>query len=455
MPKTSSEVRAKNPCSILNFVKHENPMLHEMIEELCVGYLFSTRKRPAGLTFLMPDDKTTKQLLGMLEKGNDEEVINVLQSLVIVSVLPDLGSFGDGESAVTFSGKKLPVVKASSASVELEGGVKVKDCGFDPRTINGKRAMISVYQVDGLPDMSKAQDGKVPAKPPRVKGGAQIAVPRQKLMSEVCQAQFGQGIDAAMQILVVMHANAVKTDPQAAKLIASQCSGDTFASLAILLQPYKEGKKYFEDDKLAKLLGDNLLGEGANVAGLYVLCQDLQAKYQAIQQSAQCDCGAIQAAINKSFSNGISKNTAPKVLAQIAKDLAPVLSQARGVAQEPAQILMEAELRLMSALAHENSFNCDQMQYLLQFQCNLNNPYFCNANLGDNAFFFSTSFLMVKSDALGFAPGRCQNGSTNLNSIGDDDEEINLSEFVAKENANKVAKAQGIINGLMKNLPVV
>lgn len=451
MPKTSSEVRAKNPCSILNFVKHENPMLHEMIEELCVGYLFSTRKRPAGLTFLMPDDKTTKQLLSMLEKGNDEEVINVLQSLVVVSVLPDLSSFSDGESAVTFSGKKLPVVKASSTSVELEGGVKVKECGFDPRTLNGKRAMISVYQVDGLPDMSKAQDGKVPAKPPRVKGGAQIVVPRQQLMNEVCEAQFGQGIDAAMQILIVMHANAVKNqDQQAAQLIASQCSGDTFASLAILLQPHKQNKLYFDDDKLKKLLGDNLPGAGASVSGLYVVCQDLQAKYKAIQQSAKCDCDAIEAAINSSFT-GMSKNTAPKVLAQIAKGLAPVLTKVRGVVQEPGQILMEAELRLMSGLAHENSFGCEQMKQLLQLQCNLNRPYFCDNSVGDNAFFYSTSFLMVRSDVLGFVPGRCQNGSTNLNQIGDDDSEINISEYVANQNASKVAKAQDI----MKSLPVV
>lgn len=446
MPKTSGDVRANQSCNILNFVKHENPVLHDLIEELCVGYLFSTRRRPAGITFLMPNDKTTQQLIKLLGQGDDEAVIAALRSLVLQSVLPSMDSFNNADVLVTFDNKKLPVEKVSGSVVELKGGAKVKASNFNPRTASGKHALMAVFEIDGLPDMSAAQEAAAPRKPPTIKrGAAELNVNRQVLVRNVMEVQFSanNAVDVSMQLLIRMHAKA-KDDKNLCELIASQCSDDTFASLVVLLQPAKDNPNYISDEQLKQLLGNAAdLGTMASNASVYVLCDNLAQKYKEIQDSCAAHAPAVAAAI-EAQRDSIGRANAPKVLNSVAAAVAQALPACRKVS--PTLVLAEAELRVMLALAQENNFDRNEIHDIVFNKCKLDKLYMCTDNMKNVniAFYFSTAYLMVRSDAM-YVPGLFANES-DLDHIGDEDAIISLSNSMKKINAGKVVRAQNVCN---------
>jgi len=100
----------KKHCSILNYVRHEDSDLYELVQDLCLGRMFNPRRQAAGVTFLHPSKALVKELQKMAGSDDPEKAVEHLQSLILVDHLPSINDFDAKKTDIpTFRGKKLPV----------------------------------------------------------------------------------------------------------------------------------------------------------------------------------------------------------------------------------------------------------------------------------------------------------------------------------------------------------
>jgi len=88
-------------CSLYSFIRKHNSKLYDLLDDICATGLFRPRDRNE-VTFLNPDDKLTKELEKMINKGDGEEALNKLKSLFIYGKHDKLS--GD---LVTYNRKKI------------------------------------------------------------------------------------------------------------------------------------------------------------------------------------------------------------------------------------------------------------------------------------------------------------------------------------------------------------
>lgn len=445
-------------CSILNYIRHADNELYELIQDLCIGRMFVPRRGSAGLTFLRPSKSLLAKIKKEAEGDSPENAISMLQSMILLDHLPSISDFDDKKDDIpNFLRKKLSIKKVGSNDVVLTNDSTIKvDKDFMARA---DRNNIAVYLIDGEPVSSEASEFKNTSKKTK-KGGAELfdKSSRSGVFEKILEIMVNNNTDPAAELIVeLLHWTQTETEnntensrkKKLAELIKSQTSHDSLASLAIILQPYKTNNTYITDEEL-NTFSKSVYGKDIKnfiERPIYSRCTDIKGEYENIL-SSKCSCSSKIEDCRKDLYDIAAKptiiNSIHKTLNDIKKSDLPELRKDLSTSE----MLAEAELRVLSAILLDNSdssLNINEVRNLFQM-CTLDKPYMCvnqeainSANVG---YYYSTVYLMARSDALCYVPGLEYSGT--LRDIAKEDKCISLSESVKqyfeekRENSSKL-----------------
>jgi len=458
-------------CSILNYIRKADEELYELIQDLCIGRAFAPRRGAPGITFLRPDKSLLKDIKKLAEGDNPEEAVDALQALILLDYLPSLTDFDSKQSDIpTFHRKKLPVTSADGKKVILQNGAEIiPDKDFNARSDRSNIAVHLISKalvpIDGeAADFSHANVSK-----PK-KGGAQLIegnVTRSELFRRVMKEMYAENDsqrDAAMELLVSLYiwATESKNHVEIAKLIASQVSHDSLASLAIILQPFKSsGKIYISDADLKNFTDYMYTDAGFQKSILYTFNPNAVAIYDKL-----CEGNSKYKA---EFENIVSKvsnvvDVSAMAPANIVSKMSNIIDSSKnilpGLRKELSmqEIYAETELRIMSAIVLENSDgnpSLVEMEYIYE-NCKLDKPqYLDNKPLmfsGHISWFMSTGMLAILSGAYCYVP--CSVGSSSLEDVVRADKFINISKvveclkYVKKRRNNSKNLINSVVNSI-------
>jgi hypothetical protein len=427
--------KVKKYCSVLNFVKHNDSELYDLIQDLCLGRLFMIRKGSNGLTFLHPDDSLKKKLLKSAISSNDDEVSDVvkkIKSLILPEFYKDLSSFKGAAGVESVDGSK----------VKLDNGAVITVAkSFDNRS---DRESINVFHISGEFPPEIKQAAKT--------GGADLTQHRRTLFDSVLKSTCSRNCEPAMELLVGLHKWAVEQKDGLADVIASQCSYDALASLAIILQPAKTtGDLYISDDKLTSFVNSNVLFKNPmfkSAVDVFGVEPDVSDYYSKLVEQ-KSSYGFVDSAI-ANLSEEVSKRD---IVSHLKKFYDSVSASNIPVGRKvsPKQLYSESELRVMSAIYQENDACYNELRMLFLNKCNLNTPYVCDNQdqiTGSNAaFYFSTVYLIARSDALLYLPGVASDGES-LSNIVNEDTVISINNTFKNLRAEKRAASQEKIKAM-------
>jgi len=418
----------KKHCSILNYVRHEDSDLYELVQDLCLGRMFNPRRQAAGVTFLHPSKALVKELQKMAGSDDPEKAVEHLQSLILVDHLPSINDFDAKKTDIpTFRGKKLPVDKVDKDKITLKGGgVVTLDKTFATRK---DRSNMTVYKLDkALVPTDTADAEHKFNKPKKVTGGAVFNNDRKKLFESVVKSSCENdrnGKDSALECLVSIVEVAQKHDADKHKAICSQLSWDTLTTLAIVLQPYKENRnsdtEYVSDEMLNTLM-NKYSTSAQGLENMWAYVADPHEKYMSYMNS--CDVSKCQNYIHNILSNASVKSSKVTVMKevgnafnQLAKcDLSDLSNVRRNVLNDKTLALAECELRIMGAITLENIMgfkNYNELEHLYK-KHSLTRVHMKSVNINscNVAYYLSTASLMLNSDAFFYLPNTFSDGVT-------------------------------------------
>jgi hypothetical protein len=135
-------------CKITVYLKHNAPLLHDNIEDLCLFGVFNTRGG-SGITFLLPDKKTQEKIDKLV--GQDaRKAVSMINACILPIYLANISDFESHQEDIpNVLGNKLEFKKngITSSSVELSNGAKI--------TVDSKfkrlheTSNVAVYSLDG------------------------------------------------------------------------------------------------------------------------------------------------------------------------------------------------------------------------------------------------------------------------------------------------------------------
>lgn len=443
-------------CSILNYLRKTDTDLYELLQDLCIGKMLIPRKGSPGITFLRPDKALLNDIKSMATGDEPEAAIEALQSLVLLDSLSNVKEFDDKKSDIpTYLRKKLPVVSVDGKKIVLKNGAEiVSDKDFQARSDRGN---INVYVISKALVPTDGPDADFSnAKPKAKKGGAELGADRADLFNRVLKSfcdQKESDRDPAMELLVAMYGWASSVDdaslkPACEKLvkaIRAKASGDSLATLAIVLQPYKPGNADYLDDTVlvafrnAMYGADSTSGDSHKFIAVPSFTMNPKAKevYESLCQGAGLsDAARAVREESAKCSAKCAKLNAVKLLSDFYSNRMPSLA-AMVDCPLPSRstVFAEAELRVLSAMVLENSngsYDYNELNVIYQ-NCKLDKPYMCDdpelikgSNLG---FYYSTVYLIARSDALFYVPSM---EGEETGSIAEDSAFINLNKTVFK-----------------------
>lgn len=429
--------RVKKHCSILNYIRQKDSDLHELLQDLCIGRMLVPRKNTSGLTFLRPDKALLAKITDMAVGDDPEQAVEALQSLVLLDHLPTPGDFADKKDDIpTFLRKKLPVASVSDGKIKLtNGAVIVLDKKFEHRA---SRNNMSVYVISGelVPTDTEAAsfDNATPSNNRKVKGGADYMGGKQALFDRVLKNHCDEKINTnpAMEVLVSL-CDFLKRNghDELLKLVHSQLSWDTLASLAIVLQPYRNTVTPYIPVTVYTAWAAESNNKDPLLTAVYYYKPNPIADYAA----HMAECGLSLDGMKSNQNREITVASKPSVMAGIKRifehyktdESLPVARIATLADRNLA--LAEAELRVFSALLHDNSLACldvNEAMSLYKSKCTLNMPYIvsqrnqiASSNIG---FWYSSAFLILRGCPI-YLPGI---EGAGLDQIADDSALIQL-----------------------------
>jgi len=412
-------------CSILNYLEDQDETLYKIIKHLCMGGMFKVRKGSAGLTFLRPDKSLVDDLKKLAYGNNPEEAVSVIQSMLLLDYLPDLGDFEDRKSDIsTFLRKKLPVTSVDGKSVTLKnGGIITVDENFEARSDRIKDdSGIAVYLLSKafVPTDTEPSSGSRSApRPKKAMGGADFNGGRVALFNRVLLEQSkcrsrNPAVEVLVSLLQYLNNNGKQ---QVASKVRSQLSGDALASLAIVLQPYRRDYTYLGDEDFGPWAQSSTKKETT----LFYYGKAPGKYYKEQMELAGNEHKAHSEALNKLQEQLVEGLSKPTIVGQLNSFYTNNLVKLGCAHNNPKLALAEAELRVFSALLQQNNngvVDYYEMMYLFQDKCNLVEPYICNdrgqimnANVG---FYYSTIHLIARSDALLYIPKYAANNDIKV-----------------------------------------
>lgn len=427
-------------CSILNYLKHNHEELYELIQDLCIGRIFNPRKgkkdEESGVTFLCPDKALLAELKNQAGGSDPETAVATIQSLVITERF-DLDSSLSGDLPVAARDKKVTVKSAGSGEAELVGGAMLtKEKGWMAR--KDRHHSLMVYALSG--SFPKVSEGKTEAKSRPKKGGADLNnKTREELFSSVLiQTCKKTKRNPAAELLVDMldYFGSSKDDNKdnhanCCDLIKSQLSGDALVSLAIVLQPYKNGGNKYVSDTALKAYCEARHNPNFNLFCWEPKPIERYNKYMNEYADKCKDSREYVATAQTGIVEKISKVDAVKTLRGVYDQLAK--QNLRGVQLSTNEMYAEAELRVRMALLRLDSESQDCLSYNeckeLFDTCKLNEPillseqkFLSQSNVG---FYYSSVYLLARSDGFFYLPGlskdRSQLGEDNGVAVVKDD----------------------------------
>lgn len=442
--------RVKKHCSILNYLQYADHNLYDLIQQLCLGRILVPRRGTPGLVFLRPDETLRKRLEQMASGPDPEPAIQALQSCVLLDNLPTIRDFEDKKSDIpTWLRRKLPVSGVDGKKVMLKNGAEITpDPGFTPRK---DRDNISVYILskEFVPhDTEDADFSNAKIKNNRkVKGGAEFTANKLRIFQDVldlhCNEAIMQDRNPAMEVLLSLCGFLEKRakEPETAEhcqqlydAVCSQLSWDTLASLAIVLQPHLSDEisylRQADIQEWAKQCSNKL-------TVFYALRDDpVQCYKRYMEHGASCVKSADIEKHREEAVRNVNSLTIRMVLSDNMVRCADAVPAARrSVVQNVKRVLAEAELRVTSAILHDDHrahLDADQAKQVFMQKCKLNEPWALTLSDASNprvtqnlAYFFSIAYLMARSDAFVYHPNACSDGES-LDMIADEEVCIRL-----------------------------
>lgn len=437
-------------CSVLNYIRHADEEMYELIQDLCIGRMFVPKRGSPGLTFLRPDKSLLKEIQSMASGDNPEEAVEAIQALVLLDNISSIKEFDDKRSDIpTYLRQKLPVMSADGKKVTLKNGAEIHpDKDFEAR---GDRANINVFLLSKALVPTKTEDSdfsNAKVKRSKKEGGADLGSGRASLFEAVLNSTDA-GREPAMEMLVELH-KFLKDKSELQALVASQCSYDALASLAIVLQPYKAGDKYLDDATVSGFI-TRLHGQGdyKNQSSVFGLTENVASAYDSIMSSCACDGKNITAQLEVLSSQVGKLNIVKKIESFLMNDTVTkaLPPQRRNLSKK--ERFAEAELRVLSAIAFDNEPDRDSLLALYK-KCALDEPYMCadqdqvkNSNIG---FYFSTVYLIARSDALAYLPG-VAGGGVGLDKIFDESRLVCINDYMKGLRADARNASNTLVNG--------
>ena len=441
-------------CSILNYLKFIEPELYELIVDSCLTKMLVPKYGVTGITFLRPDKKLLSQLL---EHKNSEEVVPMLQSLVLLEYLADVKEFKDRHDnkndISTYSKIKLPI-KSVDKTVNLENDAVISpDKDFMHRS---DRTNINVFLLSGalVPTEGASVDITRIGKQVK-KGGGELGTLRSDLFNIILRKFCNDKGDPAMELLIALYnwSNEKMIDinnnnPLCNEIkllntsIKRKVSGDSLATLAILLRPLSNEKGFYLTDSVLQAFKNDMStykNENGSFIDLPIYTMDKEAKdkYEKLCLSDAYDF--INNDIvkqSRNLASEMSKPTAVVKLNNFYNNYSPPNQSPNDEYQKckPLVLFAEAELRMVSAIAFENyrgKYDYTEMKALYD-NFTLDCPYFCvkeNINVSDVAVYYSTVYAIARSDALYYVPS---SKGDDLNNICNDAAFISTNKVVLK-----------------------
>ncbi len=486
-------------CSIMNYLRKVDSNLHELLQDLCLGKMLGPRKGSPGITFLRPDKALFKEIQTMAAGDSPEDAVAALQSLVILDYISDLGEFEEKKSDIpTYLRKKLQIKSVDEKKVTLQNGAEITvDKDFEAR---GDRNNINVFIISKALAPTDGPDADFSnAKVKSKKGGADLSsvLNRTKLFEKIVEEFCTTERDPAMEFLWALikwsesKVREFQNNPEEQRkyhpIFRRKISGDSLASLAIILQPYKTSEhNYVSNEVLRDFIDQNNLNTLYTTNVTYSMDSKAKQWYETICNGDQNDFFAeVQKLVeaSKSLSAQFSKLNAVKLLSNFYNNIQsgngisgvvepnadtknnanpfPSLDWSGRPTPKPTAktLFAEAELRVMSAILLENCqgvYLYDELINLYR-NCSLDAPYMCadvdlvkSCNLG---FYYSTVYLIARSDALFYVP--CADGAPDISkddNITSDDTFININQTVLKILEGKRKASETLIQTLVDNV---
>jgi len=423
----------------MNYLEQTDTNLYNLIRHLCLGKMLVPRRNSPGITFLRPD-KALFGKINQLVESQPEEAANILRSMVLLDYLETLDDFEDKKSDIpTLLRKKLPIASVSDTKITLTNGAEItKDKDFQHRD---DRNNIAVYIIskEFVPmdtENSTFSNVQKSSKSKKVKGGAEFQNTKKELFEAILALHTNPAVmkerNPAAEVLVSLcdflsppDENTTMPDQEQSggseyqnlyTLVLSQLSYDTLASLAIILQPYRASSEniYITADVY------NAWKPRASSPAIdyYSYHPDPIEQYKNYMHKATIMFSNVYPMIKSEIDMISSSASKVDIIKHLRQSYHRLSNSGQFGNYRTATFrlgklaLAESELRVFSAILHESSKGCldkDEANRLYKQQCTLDMPYIVGdkdqiamSNIG---FYFSTAYLIARSDGLCYVPG--------------------------------------------------
>lgn len=434
--------KVKKHCSILNYIRNVDKDFYELIQDLCIGRWFLPKKNSLGLTFLRPDEKLSKKLIKEANGDNPEEVVSKIKAMVLPVCLSNLSDFSENKNNIpNLYKKKLPIVSVTNTEVILDNDSKIT---VDKDFVKRKDVEnIAVYIVN-----NEVPEGTEDAEELNLKtgkgytGGADYYQNnRAQLFDSILKLHCDNNYNgnAALEVLTSLCDYLQDNNHPSYNTVCTQLSNDTLASLTIILQPYKNNCDYVDNSTFQSWANESTKTD-SEYSTIYYYKPKVIENYQKHREAGRNAIEVKSNIIEKCRNNIISDTSKITIVNELNNYIDNIktngLFNNLGVrSQENKKLfLAEAELRVFSALLHDNSpnhkLNLDEATKLYTKDCTLNEPYILSditqIKLSNIAFYYSSVYLILRSNALGYIPDFYEECNSSLNNIADEDSLINL-----------------------------
>lgn len=442
-------------CSVLNYIRHADADLYELIQDLCIGRMFVPKRGSPGITFLRPDKSLLKEIQSMASGDNPEEAVEAIQALVLLDNVSSMKEFDEKKNDIpTYLRQKLPVMAADGKKATLKNGAEIlPDKDFEAR---GDRANISVYLLTKALVPPKTEDSdfsNAKVKKSKKEGGADLGKTRKTLFEAVIE-KTSSDREPAMEMLVELH-KFLQGKPEQA-IVESQFSYDALASLAIVLQPYKTSGTMYLDDATVGAFITKMHGRDEKVKAqldIFGLDVNAAAEYEKLCDKKHDAADSITAQVT-SLSATVGKLNVVQKIRNVLENCKCEGLPAIRVNMTKKEKFAEAELRVLSAITFDNGVETQVLKDLYT-KCTLDAPYMCDdpefvkgSNIG---FYFSTVYLIARSDAILYVPG-VASGGVGLDQIFDENSLVCLNECMKSLRKDARAGSQATILGYRDRL---
>jgi hypothetical protein len=375
-----------------------------------------------GITFLVP----TKDVIPTINKMDPAEFVNTMNKLVLQQCIRNISDFNNNDIPVSLMSDdndkflKLPnCTSVENGKAILSDGTEIYEC----KTTNLPN--VTVCTVSKIPDVTEVSvynHSNKPVLTNSVSGGFDYknnGNSRKAVFESIlncycsCKNRKNNTRDPALELLVALALFYFGTNRDIYDAITSLFSNDTITTLAIVLQPYRAQPTYISDKDYDNFAENN--SDATNVNYCYI--NNPSEMYKKMMKNSAAKYKDTLSTIVANRNNMLPRISKPTLINNIKQFYTnigslPSLPDLRKKAlKEYSLLLAEGELRVMSAILHDNNngqISTDELTKLFS-SFTLNKPYIMDSqdsiNSTNIAYFFSGIYAMVRSDYIYYMAG--------------------------------------------------